>query len=136
MIGGIALLLACELAGETLRSLAHLAVPGPVLGMLLLTGLLLARQRRADEAGSAPEAGGDSGLERVAGGLISNMGLLFVPAGVGVIAQFALIRAQWLPILAGLFGSTLLGLLATALVMRWFLAAADASSDLPGETSR
>jgi putative effector of murein hydrolase LrgA (UPF0299 family) len=43
--------------------------------------------------------------------------LFFIPAGVGVIAQVSLIEVQWLPILGGVVGSTLLGLIVTALVM-------------------
>jgi putative effector of murein hydrolase LrgA (UPF0299 family) len=40
---------------------------------------------------------------------------------VGIIAQADLLRAQWLPITVALAGSTVLGLLVTALVMRWTL---------------
>lgn len=119
MIGAIALLLGCELAGEVLRAMARLPVPGPVIGMLLLTLLLLARPARGGRTTADRAAG--SALGRVSDALISNMGLLFVPAGVGVVAQTHLIRAQWLPILAGLLGSTVLGLVVTALVMRWTL---------------
>lgn len=118
MIGGIALLLSCELAGEALHAAFRLPIPGPVIGMMLLTLVLLAFGRPKPDA---PTADAVSGLDRVADGLISNMGLLFVPAGVGVFAQAALIRTQWLPIVAGLLGSTLLGLVVTALVMRWTL---------------
>jgi holin-like protein len=45
------------------------------------------------------------------------MGLLFVPAGVGVIVEFGVLRQNWLPILAGLLLSTILGLIVTGLVM-------------------
>jgi holin-like protein len=45
------------------------------------------------------------------------LGLLFVPAGVGVIANLDLIRNQWIPILVGLVGSTLLSLVVTAYLM-------------------
>jgi putative effector of murein hydrolase LrgA (UPF0299 family) len=47
------------------------------------------------------------------------MGLLFVPAGVGIIAEAGLLREQWLPIVAGLIGSTILSLAVTGLVMHW-----------------
>jgi holin-like protein len=58
-------------------------------------------------------------LERTADALISHMGLLFVPAGVGVIAEVGLLRTQWFPILAALVGSTMLSLMVTGLVMHW-----------------
>jgi LrgA family len=51
--------------------------------------------------------------------LISHVGLLFVPAGVGVIAEAGLLREEWLPIVAGLIGSTILSLAVTGLVMHW-----------------
>lgn len=106
MIGALALLLGCQLTGEALRRFAHLPVPGPVIGMLFLAALLLARpQPRAE-------------LDRVSGSLISHMGLLFVPAGVGVIAQLPLLRGQWAPVVVGLLGSTLIGLLVTAMVLQ------------------
>lgn len=106
MIGALALLLCCQLAGEALRRAANLPVPGPVVGMLLLAALLLARRQPPPE------------LDRVSGTLISHMGLLFVPAGVGVIAQLPLLRGQWAPVIGALLGSTLIGLLVTALVMQ------------------
>ena len=45
------------------------------------------------------------------------MGLLFGPAGVGIIAQSDRIGGQWLPISAALAGSTVLSLGVTGLVM-------------------
>lgn len=106
MVAAFALLIACQLIGELLRAVLHLPLPGPVIGMVLLTVLLVRR-------GVAPEAP----LGRVADGLIGTMGLLFVPAGVGIIAQFGLLRQDWLPILAGLVVSTISGLVVTGLVM-------------------
>ncbi len=112
MIGAFLLLLLCELAGEIVRTLLHLPVPGPVIGMAVLAALLIARDR-----GRRHEAFPASSLDAVANQLIASLGLLFVPAGVGVIAQAGLLRSQWLPILGGLVGSTLLSLAVTALVM-------------------
>jgi holin-like protein len=115
MIGALALLLGCQLAGEALRRAAHLPVPGPVVGMLLLAALLLARPQSHPKVEPMQPL---SDLDRVSGTLISHMGLLFVPAGVGVIAQLPLLRGQWAPVIVGLLGSTLIGLLVTALMMQ------------------
>ena len=57
----------------------------------------------------------------MAEGLIANMGLLFVPAGVGIIAEAGVIRKEWLPIIVAVAGSTILSLIVTALVMHWTL---------------
>jgi LrgA family len=43
MLAGFTLLLLCQLAGEALVKISDLPVPGPVVGMVLLTGLLASR---------------------------------------------------------------------------------------------
>jgi holin-like protein len=107
------ILVGCQLIGEVLRRVLHLPLPGPVIGMLLLaTALAIAgNDGRADGVDDATP------LARPANALIANMGLLFVPAGVGVIVEFGVLRQNWLPILAGLLLSTVLGLVVTGLVM-------------------
>lgn len=113
MVAAMVGLLGCELAGELLRQAFHLPVPGAVVGMFLLAGTLVAvNRKRPPEAMAVPPA-----LRRAADALIGHMGLLFVPAGVGVIAEADLLRQQWLPILAAVLGSTMLGLAVTGLVM-------------------
>ena len=112
MISAIFLLLGCQLAGELAREAAHLALPGPVIGMFLLAAILLVRGGSSDK--SAPTA-----LEGVAGKLIGAMGLLFVPAGVGIVAQAHLLREAWLPILAAIIGSTLASLAVTGIIMHF-----------------
>jgi len=56
-------------------------------------------------------------MTRAANGLLAWLGLLFVPAGVGIVANLALMRSEWLPISVALVGSTALTLLATAWMM-------------------
>ncbi len=100
------LLLIFQLAGEALRTMAHIPVPGPVLGMVLLAGWYLLRRREPPQA-----------LTQTADSLLGWLGLLFVPAGVGIVANLALLRAAWLPISIALLGSTLLTLVVTAWIM-------------------
>jgi holin-like protein len=98
----LALLLTCQLVGEVVTRAANLPVPGPVLGMVfLLLGLLVLRR--------VPNS-----LERTSRGLLDNLSLLFVPAGVGVIQHLDILRAQWLPIIASIVGSTVLAMLVAA----------------------
>ena len=106
-------LIGCQLLGEILRETLRLPLPGPLIGMFLLASILVVRRGGSQ---TTPEDT-PSSLSQTANGLISNMGLLFVPAGVGVIVQASVIRAEWLPILAGLVVSTILGLIVTGLVM-------------------
>lgn len=114
MIPAFLVLLACELAGDLLHQMFALPVPGPVIGMSILAAALVFRR----EEPTAKSVITDS-LERTAESLIRHMGLLFVPAGVGLIAEIAVLRSEWLPIAAGLIGSTLLSLAVTGLVMHW-----------------
>jgi holin-like protein len=108
------ILIGCQLIGEVLRAALHAPIPGPVIGMFLLAIVLAWRDRGRPDADTdaAP-----SDLRRAADTLIAHMGLLFVPAGVGVIAEGGLLRTEWLPIVAGLVGSTVLGLVVTGVVM-------------------
>jgi holin-like protein len=43
MLSALATLLVCQLAGEAIVRVAALPVPGPVVGMVLLFALMLAR---------------------------------------------------------------------------------------------
>ncbi|NEV63264.1 CidA/LrgA family protein [Thiorhodococcus minor] len=101
----VALLLVCQLVGESVVVWTGLPVPGPVVGMaLLFVGLAL--------YGRVPE-----GLGRVVDGLLSHLSLLFVPAGVGVILHIAMLREEWLAVSVALLLSTLLTIVVTGLAM-------------------
>lgn len=108
------ILVACQVAGESLRQLLRIPVPGSVIGLFLLAAGLVLRDRRQASAQTPPTA---TALDRLSGALLSSMGLLFVPAGVGVVTELGLLHDQWLPIAAGLVGSTVLGLVVTGVVM-------------------
>jgi holin-like protein len=114
MIPAFLVLLLCELAGDLLRQLLALPVPGPVIGMSILAAALAFRTE-----GPTSRSAITDGLEHTAETLIRHMGLLFVPAGVGLVAEISVLRSQWCPIAAGLIGSTLLSLAVTGLVMHW-----------------
>ncbi|MGY4350199.1 holin-like protein [Bradyrhizobium sp. GM7.3] len=114
MISALLVLMGCELAGNALHQMVGLPVPGPVIGMSILVAALAFRKRRASSG--SPIMGS---LEQTAETLIRHMGLLFVPAGVGLVAEIDVLWSEWLPIAAGLIGSTLLSLAVTGLVMHW-----------------
>ena len=113
--------LLCQFAGEVLYQVFRVPIPGPVTGMLILTFVLL-RKRAA-----VPES-----IEATGRVLLQNLGLFFVPAGVGIIANFDLIRKEWVPICVALAGSTCLSLMATAWVVHrlhvWLQSRAQAGS--------
>jgi holin-like protein len=109
----LTVLIGAQLAGEVLRRLMHLPLPGPVIGMFILAVVLVTRT----QSWLTPTESGPSALDKTATTLISNMGLLFVPAGVGIIAELSVLRREWLPIVTGLLVSTVLGLVVTGVVM-------------------
>lgn len=109
MVNALLALLVFQLIGEVLVRGLGLPVPGPVVGMLLLFAALRMR-------GAVPKP-----LESVSQGLLNNLALLFVPAGVGVMVHLELLRGAWLPLLLAIVLSTVVTLAATALVMRWLI---------------
>jgi putative effector of murein hydrolase LrgA (UPF0299 family) len=107
MIRALTLILSLQLAGEALAVWAGLPVPGPVIGMAALLAIFAAR-------GGPTEA-----QESVARGFLDNLGLLFVPAGVGVTLHLAAAAEAWRPILAAVTLGTLIAMGVTALAFRW-----------------
>lgn len=111
MIRALALILLCQLAGEIAARGLSLPVPGPVLGMVLLLGLMKASERLARQVTPVGE------------GILAHLSLLFVPAGVGVVGHLGTLGPQALGLGVAIFVSTALaiaaGALAFTLVARW-----------------
>lgn len=105
---GLAILLLCQSAGEALVRLAHVRLPAPVLGLLILLAALNVAALRAP-------------VQAVADALLAHLSLLFVPAGVGVMTHLALVGQYGLRMLVVIVLSTLAGMAVTALVFRALL---------------
>ncbi len=120
MIRTIALLLLCQLAGETISRGIGLPVPGPVLGLVLL---FLALQISARCYGPSADTVDDTEIGQTANGLLQGLALLFVPAGAGVVQHLGLLGEHGLALLLALVGSTVITLLVTVFVFlavgRW-----------------
>ena len=101
----IFLLIALQLVGEAIVTFTGLPVPGAVIGLVLLYIILSVRGGASEE------------MTRTTGFLLDNLALLFVPAGVGVIAYLPLIADAWLPIAAALLVSVGAAVAVTALLM-------------------
>lgn len=102
---GIAVLLSCQAIGEFLVSRLSMPIPGPIIGLILLLGLLQSHRQKQPVS-----------VERVADFGLRHLQLFFIPAGVGVIAHLPQIRQDALPITAALLLSWLAGLISVALV--------------------
>lgn len=101
---GFALLLLCQSAGEAVSRLAHLPLPGPVVGLLLMWALLNVDAVRRPVAAAAEP-------------LLAHLSLLFVPVGVGVITHVGLLGQYGGRMLGVIVLSTWVGLVVTALVL-------------------
>ncbi len=110
MLFGLFVLLACQLAGEVIARGLGLPIPGPVIGIVLLFALLTihGRMKKAEQ--------GD--VAKAADGLLANLGLVFVPAGVGISQHYQLIFDNGIALIAALVVSTALTLIVTVLVFR------------------
>ena len=106
MLESLAVLLLCQLLGELFVIYLGLPIPGPVVGMIILFIGLMIR-------GNIPEE-----LSNTANGLLEQLSLLFVPAGVGVMTHLTLLGEQWLPLSASLVISTILTIAITGLLMQ------------------
>ena len=113
MLRAFAILLVCQLAGETMTRALGLPLPGPVLGLVILVMLLFAVERRHLVDSTTVD---ETSLGKVANGLLAVLGILFVPAGVGVIQNLALLREYGAALAAALVVSTLLTLSVTVWV--------------------
>ena len=92
MLRAFAILLACQLAGETMTRALALPLPGPVLGLVILVMLLFAVERRHLVDSTTVD---ETSLGKVANGLLAVLGILFVPAGVGVVQDLGLLARVW-----------------------------------------
>jgi holin-like protein len=110
MIASLSLILLCQLAGEVFVHGLGLPMPGPVVGLLLLLVLLLARDRLKVLARGPLQ---QDGVENASRGLLAHLSLLFVPAGVGVVQKLDLVAEHGIAIIMVLAVSVVVTLLVT-----------------------
>jgi holin-like protein len=113
MLRAFAILLACQLAGETIARALVLPLPGPVIGLIILVILLFAVERSHLVDTSSVDG---TSLGKVSNGLLAVLGVLFVPAGVGVIQNLGLLSEYGAALAAALVVSTVLTLTVTVWV--------------------
>ena len=83
--------------------LVHL--PAPVTGLILLYAELFVRGKLPDDLGILADR------------LLQFLGMLFVPAGVGVIAYLDVLKTEAMPILTAVVGGTAVTLFVTMVVV-------------------
>ena len=98
-------LILLQLIGESIVQVSGMSIPGAIIGLILLYAILVWRGEISDE------------MSRTSGFFLQNLGVLFVPAGVGVIAYLPIIAAQWWVILLVLLVSVCATVGVTGLVV-------------------
>ena len=117
MLQALALILVCQLVGETFVRAIGLPLPGPVIGMALLFLLLYVREKLQPIFKKfLHRALMDSSVETTAKNILSHLSLLFVPAGVGVFGRLDILASYGMPVIFALFVSTVLSLVTAAFV--------------------
>lgn len=108
MISGLVQLFLWQGLGELLNKFLLPGIPGPVLGLLLLLVFLCARG----------QVNPDLGL--VADSFRQHLGLLFVPASVGVLLFLPELQTHALAVSTALLVSVILTIAVTAMVLKVF----------------
>ena len=106
MLRALTVLVACQFVGEVTARAMGLPLPGPVIGLVLMLGILIVRD------------GPDPALRDTGNGLLRHLSLLFVPAGVGIVTQLDVLARDWLAIVVSILVSTALGLAVTGWLMQ------------------
>jgi holin-like protein len=106
MIAGLVEILLFQGMGEVLSRFLVPAIPGPVIGLLLLLAWLRIRK------------GIPAHVALVADALVGHLGLLFVPAAVGVVMFLPQLRTHAVAVIVALVVSVLATVAVAALVLR------------------
>lgn len=111
MISTLAIILSFQLAGEVISRALALPLPGPVVGLILLLLTCILRPSVA------------ALIRSTTLGLLQHLSLFFVPAGVGIVAHWGLLRDHGAGLALALMGSTALAIAVGAWVFvavaRW-----------------
>ncbi|MFM1817641.1 MAG: hypothetical protein RL364_501 [Pseudomonadota bacterium] len=106
MIQGLVQLFIFQSLGELLSRFALPFIPGPVLGLVLLLIFLLVR-------GHVP-----AHIDTVGSTILQHLGLLFIPASVGVVLYLPLLQANAWAISTALVVSVVATVAVTAIVLK------------------
>ena len=106
MIAGLVEILIFQGIGETISRFLVPLIPGPVVGLVLLLVWLQWRKGVPDP------------VELVAAALTRHLGLLFVPAAVGVVMFWPHLKSNAIAILCSLVASVVLTIAVSAIVLR------------------
>lgn len=108
-INGFIVLLSLLFIGNIISEFFALPIPGSIIGMVMLFIILIMRK-------SVPQS-----VDQVSSGLISIMGMLFVPAGVGISQYFDLLARDWFVIFFTAILTTFISLAVSAYLFTFLM---------------
>jgi holin-like protein len=108
MIAGLVEILLFQGLGELVSHFLVTMIPGPVIGLILLLAWFQLRKKVAEP------------VDLVASTLVKHLGLLFIPAAVGVVIYWPQIRSHAVAVGVALAVSVVMTIAVTALVLKLF----------------
>jgi holin-like protein len=106
VIAGLVEILLFQGLGELVSHFAVTMIPGPVIGLILMLAAFHVRKK-------VPEP-----VELVASTLVKHLGLLFIPAAVGVVVYWPQIRSHAVAVGVALAVSVVMTIAVTAVVLK------------------
>lgn len=104
---GLAIILGIYFIGEVITRLIGGFMPASVIGMLLLFGLL--------QGGIVAE----EDIKGVCNFILSNMMLLFVPIGVGIMVSYKVLSDNWMVVVGIMLLTTIIVMIAVAIIQQF-----------------
>lgn len=109
IIGQMGIVIGISYIGEVISELSTLAIPGPVLGMLILFLLLYFNVIKL------------SSIQFLADLLLLNLAFFFIPSGVGLISAMDTLKGNWLKLFAIIILTTIITIIFTALTVDYII---------------
>ena len=119
-------LIGFQLLGDMIADLTSVPVPGMVIGLVLLLAVLWIRGRTAGTEHAVPAE-----FQSTAKVLHDNLGLLFVPAGAGVMANLSVLATDAIGLFAAVLVSTMATIAVSGLIAGWRRAPATVPALVP-----
>jgi len=117
MIRGLAMLLVFQSLGELASRLLQGAMPGPVLGLILLLTFLVAKKEVSPSIATAAD------------GLLAHLSIFFIPAAVGVMLYASTLAQTGAAWVLAIVLSTIAAISTAALVLRALTSPTNPPSD-------
>jgi holin-like protein len=101
------IILGIYLIGEVLSKALKLPIPGNILGMIILLILLCTKVIKLEQ------------IETITNFLLDHLAFFFIPAGVGLMSSFGIIKDTWLKLIIVCIITTIIIIASTGLMVQF-----------------